>query len=104
MSQGVPIMMDRMLLRTALIALFATAVTFAQTTTATVSGVIRDATGAIVPGAKITASSTLTGGSRETTTDEEGRYSITNLGPGQYDIRAERAGFQTAVQSGVTLT
>ena len=33
----------------------------------------------------------------------EGRYSVTNLGPGQYEVRAEKAGFQTGVQSGVIL-
>src|SRR5262249_37806753 len=73
------------------------------TTTATVSGVIRDGTGAVVPGTKISARNTLTGVVRETTADENGRYSVTNLGPGQYEVRAEKAGFQTAVQSGVIL-
>src|SRR4029434_4878822 len=83
--------------------LFASAAVFGQTTTATVSGAIRDTTGAIVPGAKVSARNILTGAARETTTDEDGRYSVTNLGPGQYEVRAEKAGFQTAVQNGVIL-
>jgi hypothetical protein len=76
---------------------------FGQTTTATLSGVIRDASGAVVPGAKISARSISTGATRETNSDEAGRYNLTNLGPGQYEVRAERVGFSTA-QSNVTLT
>jgi Carboxypeptidase regulatory-like domain len=89
-----------------LVALFALLIgppALGQTTTATLSGVIRDASGAVVPDAKISAKNTATGAIRETATDSEGRFSITNLGPGQYEIRAERAGFRTAVQSGVVL-
>src|SRR5215510_5030515 len=93
---------NKCLLRTVLIVLFASAVV-GQTTTATLSGVIRDTTGAIVPGTKITARNTQTGAARETTSDENGRYSVTNLGPGQYEVRVERTGFQTAVQNGVIL-
>jgi Carboxypeptidase regulatory-like domain len=87
----------------ALFALLIGAPALGQTTTATLSGVIRDASGAVVPDAKISAKNTATGAIRETATDSEGRFSITNLGPGQYEIRAERAGFRTAVQSGVVL-
>ncbi|MCI0663961.1 MAG: carboxypeptidase-like regulatory domain-containing protein, partial [Acidobacteria bacterium] len=83
--------------------LLASAIVFGQSTTATLSGVIRDASGAVVPGVKVTAKNTQTSATRETTTDTEGRYSLTNLGPGQYEVRAERTGFRRAVQSGVTL-
>src|SRR5439155_12126808 len=76
---------------------------FGQTTTATLSGVIRDTSGAVVPGAKISVRNINTGATRETNSDEAGRYNLTNLGPGQYEVRAEHAGFSTA-QSNVTLT
>ncbi|HKQ75452.1 MAG TPA: TonB-dependent receptor, partial [Blastocatellia bacterium] len=92
------------LLLVVLVALLASATAFGQTTTATLSGVIRDTSGAVIPNAKISARNASTGAARETTTDSEGRYSLTNLGPGQYEIRAERAGFKTAAQSGVILT
>jgi hypothetical protein len=75
----------------------------AQTTTATLSGVVRDPTSALIPGAQITVTSSDSGTRRTTTTDEEGRYTLTNLPPGQYEVRAERTGFRTAVQSGVVL-
>lgn len=79
------------------------AVAFGQTTTVTVSGVVHDPSGAVVPETKISVTSRSTGATRETTTDGEGRYSLTNLGPGEYDIRAEKQGFRTAVQRGVIL-
>jgi len=84
--------------------LFAGLGALGQTTTATLSGVIRDPSGAVVPDARISARNTQTGAARDTTTDSDGRYSLTNLEPGQYEFRAERAGFKTAVQSAVVLT
>src|SRR5882672_12617398 len=91
------------LLLATLTALLASALAMGQTTTATLSGVVKDASGAMVPDVKVTARNADTGATRDTKTDSEGRYSLTNLGPGQYDVRAERAGFKTAAQSGVIL-
>src|SRR5215510_4877501 len=92
------------LLLATLMAPLASAIALGQTTTATLSGVVRDASGALVPSAKISVKNTNTGATRDTATDSEGRYSLTNLGPGAYEVRAERAGFKTAAQSGVVLT
>jgi len=69
----------------------------------TLSGVIRDASGAVVPEARIGVTNINTGATRETITNGVGRYNLTNLGPGQYEVRAERDGFRAA-QSNVTLT
>src|SRR5262245_51610259 len=91
------------LLLVAFVAMFSGPITLGQTTTATLSGAIRDASGAVVPEAKISVTNVNTGATRETITDSEGRYNLTNLGPGQYEVRAERAGFSRA-QSNVTLT
>src|SRR5262245_63000582 len=92
------------LLLATLMALFASAIALGQTTTATLSGVVKDASGAMVPDVRVTARNADTGATRDTKTDSGGRYSLTNLGPGQYDVRAERTGFKTAAQSGVILT
>ena len=91
------------LLRIALLVLLAGAAA-AQTTTGTLSGVVKDATGALVPSSQISVTSAGSGTRRTTTTNEEGRYTLTNLPPGQYEVRAELAGFRTAVQNGVVLT
>ena len=95
-------MLIRNVLLSALLVLLAETA-FAQTTTATLSGAIRDASMAVVPGAQISATNTVSGSKRTTTSDEGGRYILTNLPPGQYDVRAELTGFRTAVQNGVTL-
>ncbi|HEX5082035.1 MAG TPA: TonB-dependent receptor, partial [Blastocatellia bacterium] len=87
-----------------MMALFASVIALGQTTTATLSGVVKDASGALVPDVKVTARNADTGATRDARTDSDGRYSLTNLGPGQYEVRAERAGFKTAAQSGVILT
>lgn len=75
-----------------------------QTTTATLSGVVHDSTGAVVPQVKITLTSAAKGTSRVASTGAEGSYSFSGLEPGTYQLRAERAGFNSEVQSGVVLT
>jgi outer membrane receptor protein involved in Fe transport len=92
------------ILLAALISLLWGVTALGQTTTATLSGMIRDASGAVVPDVKISARNVQTGAVRVAVSDSDGRYSLINLGPGEYELRAERAGFRTAVQSGVLLT
>lgn len=65
----------------------------AQVTTGTVTGAVRDAQGAVVPGAKVTATNRGTGAERSAVTNEEGEYTITQLAPGRYNIAAEAATF-----------
>jgi len=96
--------LNRLLLIMLPTALLAGVTAFGQTTTATLSGVIRDSNGGVLPNVRISARNTGTGGTRETRTDSAGRYSLTNLEPGQYEIRAERTGFKTMAQSGVILS
>jgi outer membrane receptor protein involved in Fe transport len=74
-----------------------------QTTTATLSGVVRDSSGALVPQVKITLKNTVKGTIRVTSTDNEGRYNLTSVEPGSYELRAECTGFSTEVKSGVVL-
>jgi hypothetical protein len=88
----------------ALLALLAASITVAQTPTATLSGVVRDPSAGAAPATKITVRNTATGTSRTTTTDNEGRYSLTNLEPGTYELRAELSGFKTTVRTGVVLS
>jgi outer membrane receptor protein involved in Fe transport len=75
-----------------------------QSATATLSGVITDPNGAVIAGAQITATQKATGVQRETTTNDEGRYVLTNLPPGQYEVQVKATGFATKVsQSPVVL-
>lgn len=65
----------------------------AQTITATISGTVSDANGAIIPGAKVTATSNETGLSKNVSTNAEGRYVLTFLQPGTYTLKIEKQGF-----------
>jgi len=66
---------------------------FAQSDLGTISGFIRDPSGATVPNARITVRNK-TGVERSATTNESGYYAITNLPPGFYTMTAEAPGFQ----------
>jgi hypothetical protein len=75
----------------------------AQTTTATLLGVVRDSTGAVVPQARVTARNALTSFVRSSLTDETGAYLITNLPVGSYSLMVEKEGFRRFIQDGITL-
>src|SRR5438093_13045779 len=76
----------------------------AQVSTATIAGVVQDASGAVIPGVSITAKNVETGVTRTATSDEGGRYTIPELTLGDYEMEAQLPGFQTEVRSGITLT
>lgn len=76
----------------------------AQVTTATILGRAQDESGAVVPGASISARNTATGLVRNAVTDQQGRYRIQNLPVGNYTVEAELTGFQKTVRSGIDLT
>ncbi len=76
--------------------LFFSVVAFAQT--AQLTGTVTDASGAVVPNAKVTATETATGVARSSTTNASGNYLITALLPGNYQVIAEAAGFRKTVE------
>jgi Carboxypeptidase regulatory-like domain len=76
----------------------------AQTATGTVSGTVRDATGAVLPGVTITIRSAATGASRVVVTDADGRYRIASVDPGDYEMRAALSGFKTVIRNPVIVT
>src|SRR5262249_36785677 len=75
-----------------------------QSTSATLSGVVHDPTGAVLPQVKITLKNIAKGTSRTTLTDSEGRYNLASMEPGSYELRAEASGFRTEIKSGVVLS
>lgn len=74
-----------------------------QEVTATINGQVTDPSGAAVVGAKVTARDLDRGTTFPTSTDGVGRYNLPRVPPGNYEVRAENPGFQTAVQSPVLL-
>jgi len=75
----------------------------AQYTTADLGGTVTDSTGAAVPSAKVTARNTENGFSQDTTTSAAGAFLFPRLRVGAYELRVEKEGFSTYVQSGITL-
>jgi len=84
------------------LALASTAV-WAQTTltTGSIAGDVVDANGAIVPGATVKVTGPL--GERNTTTNDQGRYVVDNLVPGNYTLRVEKENFKAAELTAVTV-
>jgi len=68
-----------------------------QAANATLTGGITDPNGALIPGAKVTATQTTTSIKREVVTNEDGLYVFSNLTPGDYELKVEARGFATHV-------
>jgi hypothetical protein len=71
--------------------------------TAQVSGTVKDASGAVLPGAEITATQAATGIVRNTVSSETGSYVLPNLPLGPYKLEISLPGFRTFVQAGIVL-
>src|SRR5437899_161279 len=74
---------------------------YAQTPTGAIEGTVTDASGAAVPGAKVTITEQATQRTIPLTTNDLGRYSLRNLLPGPYTIKVEAPSFSTRVISNV---
>jgi len=98
-------MLTKLSLRCALgLLLGVPALLLAQFETATVLGTVKDASGAIVRASKVTLENVKTGISATTQTDESGNYIFLNVRIGAHRVKAEAAGFKTAVAEEFTVT
>src|SRR6266487_3109532 len=70
---------------------------------AQISGSVQDQSGAVLPGAEITATQTDTGISRMAITNENGSYVLTTLPIGPYRLEVSLPGVRTYVQTGIVL-
>jgi outer membrane receptor protein involved in Fe transport len=82
-----------------LILLLASASAAAQIDRATLTGVVRDPSEAVIPGATVKLTNLATGVEQSTTTTSAGTYVIVNLAPGQYLVEASAQGFQSLSQT-----
>src|SRR4029453_8782927 len=71
--------------------------------TAQISGSVRDQSGALLPGASITATRTDTGVARSAVSNETGFYVLPSLPLGPYKLEVSLSGFRTFVQRGIVL-
>jgi Carboxypeptidase regulatory-like domain/TonB-dependent Receptor Plug Domain len=79
------------------------AAAIAQVTTGSILGTVRDASGAVVPGATVTVTDTGKGTIIAKQTDTEGNYSVPYLLPGTYNISVELKGFKRSVANNVVV-
>src|SRR5438093_7439975 len=75
-----------------------------QVTTATLYGVVQDPTGAVLPGASVTATNQGTGFERAVVTDERGEFGLPALPAGPYTVKIEMPGFKTYTNQALQLT
>jgi len=85
-----------------LIAGVATAV--AQAGRGSISGLVTDPSGAIVPGASVIALEQATGVKLSTVSTDAGVYSFVSLAPGKYQLTATAKGFETLVAKNIMVT
>lgn len=80
-------------------------ISFAQTAgTGAISGVITDASGAVVPGATVTVTNAATGDTRTVKSTPEGNYSATLLPPGTYSVTVSKEGFKESKHTGIVVS
>jgi len=71
--------------------------------TCAISGTVRDAAGAVVPGAAIRIINSATGATQALTADNAGRYCAHGLGQGKYSVVIDKAGFYSMRLDAVTI-
>ena len=81
--------------------MFASSLAFAQT--ATITGVVTDSSGAVIPAAVVKVTNTETNAERTIPADARGNYVATPLPVGKYRVEVDQQGFQKAVASDITL-
>src|ERR671937_920644 len=86
-----------------LIALGTTCEAVAQTATATIVGVVKDTSGALIPGVSITVKHTETGQTRSAISSDSGSYNVPLLPVGAYEVSTMMPGFKQQLRTGINL-
>src|SRR6266852_2335117 len=77
---------------------------YAQVAGATLTGTVKDSSGAFIPNAQVVITDVATGVTRTVSPGGAGLYTAPNLLPGTYEVRVTATGFSTQLQKGITLT
>ena len=95
--------MSRRLLVSSLVFVALASILPAQTGNASISGVVQDNSGAVIPGVTVSVKSVQTNVVRTARSNAEGRYSVANLIPGSYTLTAEFSGFKNLERENILL-
>ncbi len=71
--------------------------------TASITGIVKDSSGAVIPGTTVSVKNLESGLTRSAETDASGSFNVPSLPVGQYDVSAEKSGFKRQVRGGITL-
>jgi hypothetical protein len=74
-------------------------IAFAQAPTGTISGIVTDESGAVIPNSVVTVTNKATNAARTATTNSEGFYSVVALPAGDYEVKSEIQGFRTLIRA-----
>jgi len=76
---------------------------WAQRSTASINGTVKDSTGSVVPGATVVLTNTATNVTQTAVTNATGDYVMLNVLPGRYTLKAAKEGFETVTQAEFSL-
>ncbi len=76
---------------------------FAQSERGTITGAVRDSTGALVPAAKVTVTNSATNVAINAATNDQGEFTVPSLQPGVYTVRVEKQGFRPTEEKGLAV-
>ena len=96
-------MRRRIMLASCLLAVIAAVPAFAQRTTGTLVGSVKDESGAVLPGVSVALTGANIVGTQTTTTNEQGFFRFAALPPGSYDAAFSLGGFATLRRQGIRL-
>src|SRR5689334_21904097 len=71
--------------------------------TASITGIVKDNSGAVIPGVAVSIKNLETGTTRTAETDANGNYSVPSLPVGEYEVDAGKTGFKQQVRQGINL-
>ncbi len=83
--------------------LLSSAFLYGQSERGAITGEVRDSSGAVIQGARVVITNSLTGVNLEAQTNDRGEYTVTSLQPNLYNVRAEKKGFRPTEEKGLTV-
>src|SRR5215472_8169595 len=76
---------------------------YGQLNRGSITGVVTDSTGAVIPDAKVSVTNISNGASYQANTNANGQFTVPNLPPGPYEVAFEASSFKRLVRSGIEL-
>src|SRR3954467_5329140 len=77
---------------------------YGQSERGTITGAVRDASGAVIPNAKVVVTNTATNTLTTLSTNDTGEFTVPSLAAGTYSVRVEKEGFRSAEETGLVLS